>query len=40
MTYLDALLPLIAMLAACVAVILACEVRRGITGDNKGKGDS
>ena len=40
MTYLDALLPLVVVLAVCVAVILTCEVRRGITGDNEDKGDS
>ena len=40
MTYLDVLLPLIVVLGVCVAVILICEVRRGITGDNGDKGGS
>lgn len=40
MTYLDILLPLFVVLGVCVAVILACEVRRGIKGHNEGKGDS
>lgn len=40
MTYLDVLLPLLAVLGVCVAVILTCEVRRGIKGHNEGKGDS